>query len=268
MLATGTLSKNDGAVALAYNVLGKATFGVLLYALVFLDIAIQPLWYKESGPLPPMSATVAAVTAVLNAGLILLPALILFLFSLGYYILVHKAMVGLSPEARESVWMARRWFLAFWAFLGVAVLFFSASIGASVLAAPEIVRLSTYLVFAVMPSALLIALLLFLGYTIWASLPNPRRIFLKRLVWADVLFVCAAAAGTTILTALAWREIEASGVITSAYSPWTTIPWGTFTVGTLVTLYFAFRWVRRHLPSREEPAAAAPPLVPPAEDTR
>jgi hypothetical protein len=261
------LPKNDGAVRLAYGVLGKATFGAILYALVFLLGAIQPLWYQESASLPPLPPVAAAVTAVLSAGLLLLPVLILFLVSLGHYGLVHKAMVRLAPEARGSAWLAHRWFVAFWILIGMTVLVFSATIAATVLAAPEIVRLSVYLGFATLPSALLIALVLFLAYSVWAPLPYPRRILLQGLVWADLFFVCAAAAGTLTLTALEWREIEASGVITSAYSPWTTIPSDVFNLGTLVALYFAFRWVRRHPPLREQSVAAHSPFHR-GEDTR
>jgi len=268
MLAATTLTKKRSDAEVAYSVLAKATFGAILYSFVFLYGAIQPLWYRESGQPPPMSPALAAVTAVLSAGLLLLPLVILFLLSFGYYGLLHKAMFGLTLEARESVWIARRWFRVFWILLGAAVIAFFGVVGASVLVAPEVVRLSTYLVFMLFPSALLIALVLFLGYAVWASLPHPRRVLLRRLIWADVLVVSGVAAGTAVLTALAWREIEASGVITPAYSPWTTIPSGAFNLATLVALYLAFRWVRRHPPLREEPIAEARPPVPQPEDLR
>lgn len=242
--------KGLGDAELSYNVLGKATFGALIYSLIFLQIATQPLWFDPSTPIPPMSPALAAVTLVLNIGLLLLPLFILVLFCLGYYGLVYRAMAGLPTEVRESIQKARILFRTFWLIVGLAVLFFFGSIGAALLGAPEPVRLAMYLPVVLAPSGLLISLLLFLGYAVWAALPTPGMLLLQRLVWAAVVLVGASAAGTAVLTAIAWREIEASGVITAAYSPWTTIPSGAFTVVTCIALYVAFRWVRRHLPLR------------------
>jgi len=218
MLSRSTPLGGDHAIELAYNALGKATFGAILYALVFLDIAIQPLWYDPSTPPPPMSPILEAVSTVLSAGLLLLSAIILVLFCLGYYLLVYRAMVSLGPEVRESVWHGRNWFRAFWRVLGLASLSIVASTAATALGAPEVIRLAAYLPFVVMPSALLIALILFIGYAVWAALQASHRVILQRLVWAEVLIVCAAAAGTAVLTALDWGEIEASGIISPAYS--------------------------------------------------
>src|SRR5438128_10871889 len=142
MLATGSPRESRNDAEVAYRTLSKATFGAILYAVVFLLVAVQPLSYRENGQPPPMSPAVAAVTAVLNAGLLLLPLLIVFLLSFGYYRLVHKAMVGLTPEARESIWIARRCFRAFWVIIGAAVIVFFGAVGAMALDAPEILRLS------------------------------------------------------------------------------------------------------------------------------
>jgi hypothetical protein len=112
-----------------------------------------------------------------------------------------------------------------------------------------------FLALDIMPTAVVIALLLFLGHTVWAALPTRGRFLLQRLVWAEVLLAAISAGGTSILTALHWRDIEASGVIKSTYSPWTTIPSSALLVVTLMALYFAFRWVRKHAPfSRGLPA--------------
>ena len=262
--ATVPVSAKRKDVERAYSLLAKATFGMILFALPSLLVASQPLWYRNTGPPPPMSPLEAAITAVLSGGVLLLPLLIVILLFLGYRRLVHRAMAFLSPEAQESARIARRWFLTFWGLIGISIPVFFASIGATALGAAEFLQLSVYLVFTILPSALLIALVLFLAYSAWAPLPNLRRTVLRRLVWADVLLISAGAAGTAALTAFDWHDIVTSGVLAPAYSPWTTIPSGAFNVGTLVALYFAFRWVRRHLPVRQEPGTALPPDFPTA----
>jgi hypothetical protein len=250
----GLFRPGRAAADLAYSILAKATFGALIYSTIFLQVAIQPLWVDPNTTRSSESLGVTPIALVLNVGLLLLPLLILFLFCLGYYGLLHRAAVGLPADVRESVWKARVFFRAFWMIVGLGVLFFFASVAAFVLGSPEFVRLAFFLLSDLTPTGLLLAFLLFLGYAVWAPLPIRGRLILQWLVRAEVLLAAISAAGTSILTGLHWREIEASGVIKSAYSPWTSIPSSALTVATLVALYLAFRWVRRHAPfSRGSP---------------
>src|SRR5439155_10654568 len=189
--ATVPVAAKRKDVERAYSLLAKASFGMILFALPSLLVASQPLWYRNTGPPPPMSPLEAAITAVLSGGVLLLPLLIVILLFLGYRRLVHRAMAFLSPEAQESARIARRWFLTFWGLIGISIPVFFASIGATALGAAEFLQLSVYLVFTILPSALLIALVLFLAYSAWAPLPNLRRTVLRRLVWADVLLISA-----------------------------------------------------------------------------
>jgi hypothetical protein len=244
-----------GDADLAYNMLRKATFGALIYSTIFLQIAIQPLWVDPNTTRSSESLGITPIALVLNAALLLLPVLILFLFCFGYYGLFHRAAVGLPAELRESIWKARVFFQSFWIIIGLAVLFLIGSGAASLIGSPESVRLALFLALDIMPTALVIALLLFLGHTVCAALPTRGRFLLQWLVWAEVLLAAISAGGTSILTALRWRDIEASGVIKSTYSPWTTIPSSVLLVVTLMAIYFAFRWVGRHAPlSRGSPA--------------